>query len=88
MNINKSLFLIAPMLFVAFGFYLKIQDEGEDILMKAVNASLQGAHYDPAVINDEFSEKAFKLYLKNLDANKRLLSKSDVKQLDLSLIHI
>ena len=82
MNINKSLFLIAPMLFVAFGFYLKTQDEGEDILMKAVNASLQGAHYDPAVINDEFSEKAFKLYLKNLDANKRLLSKSDVKQLD------
>ena len=82
MNINKSLFLIAPMLFVAFGFYLKIQDEGEDILMKAVNASLQGAHYDPAVINDEFSEKAFKLYLKNLDANKRLLSKSDMKQLD------
>ena len=82
MNINKSLFLIAPMLFVAFGFYLKTQDEGEDILMKAVNASLQGAHYDPAVINDEFSEKAFKLYLKNLDANKRLLSKSDMKQLD------
>lgn len=82
MNINKSLFLIAPMLFVAFGFYLKTQDEGEDILMKAVNASLQGAHYDPAIINDEFSEKAFKLYLKNLDANKRLLSKSDVKQLD------
>ncbi|MDA7748177.1 carboxy terminal-processing peptidase [Bacteroidia bacterium] len=63
-------------------FYLKTQDEGEDILMKAVNASLQGAHYDPAIINDEFSEKAFKLYLKNLDANKRLLSKSDVKQLD------
>ena len=82
MNINKSLFLIAPMLFVAFGFYLKTQDEGEDILMKAVNASLQGAHYDPAIINDEFSEKAFKLYLKNLDANKRLLSKSDMKQLD------
>ena len=82
MNINKSLFLVAPMLFVAFGFYLKTQDEGEDILMKAVNASLQGAHYDPAIINDEFSEKAFKLYLKNLDANKRLLSKSDVKQLD------
>ena len=82
MNINKSLVLVAPMLFVAFGFYLKTQDEGEDILMKAVNASLQGAHYDPAIINDEFSEKAFKLYLKNLDANKRLLSKSDVKQLD------
>ncbi|MFT5056386.1 MAG: carboxyl-terminal processing protease [Pseudoalteromonas distincta] len=82
MNINKSLFLIAPMLFVAFGFYLKTQDEGEDILMKAVNESLQGAHYDPAVINDEFSEKAFKLYLKTIDANKRLLSKSDVKQLD------
>ena len=82
MNINKSLFLIAPMLFVAFGFYLKSQDEGEDILLKAVTASLQGAHYDPAVIDDEFSEKAYKLYLKNIDANKRLLSKADVKQLD------
>lgn len=82
MNINKSLFIIAPMLFVAFGFYLKTQDEGEDILLKAINASLQGAHYDPASLDDAFSSKAYSLYLKNIDANKRLMCKSDVKQLE------
>ena len=81
MKLRNTLFLLAPFIFVAFGFYLKAQDEGEDILLRAINASLQGAHYDPASVDDDFSKKAFNLYLKNMDANKRMLLQSDVDAL-------
>ena len=70
-----------PLLFIAFGFYIKSQDEGEDILLKAVNLSLQNAHYDPIAVNDDFSAKAFDLYLKNVDPNKRLFLASDIESL-------
>lgn len=72
-----------PLLFIAFGFYLKAQNEGEDILLKAVNISLQNAHYDPVTLNDEFSERVFELYLENLDGNKRLLLQEDVDKLSI-----
>jgi len=81
MNLKNTFFLITPFIFVAFGFYLKKQYSGEDILLKAVNASLQSAHYDPVVMNDDFSIKAFNLYLKNIDGNKRYLLQSDVNEL-------
>ncbi|PCJ66031.1 MAG: tail-specific protease [Bacteroidetes bacterium] len=83
MKLKNTFFLLAPFIFIAFGFYLKGQDggEGENILLRAINASLQGAHYDPAIINDDFSKKAFKLYLNNMDANKRMLLQSDVDAL-------
>lgn len=48
-----------------------------DMLMSALNQ----AHYSPLSINDEFSEKAFKLYLKNLDYNKKMLTQADVDAL-------
>lgn len=70
-----------PLLFVAFGFYLKKQDAGEDILLRAITASLQNAHYDAPSVDDEFSVKAFNQYLDNIDANKRLLLQSDVDAL-------
>jgi len=60
---------------------MKAQDEGESILLQAINMSLQGAHYDPPVVDDAFSQKAFDLYLKNIDGNKRLLLASDTVQL-------
>jgi len=81
MKLRNTFFLFAPLIFIACGFYLKAQDEGEDILLRAINASLQGAHYDPATVDDAFSKKAFSLYLKNMDANKRMLLQSDVDQL-------
>jgi carboxyl-terminal processing protease len=48
-----------------------------DMLMSALNQ----AHYSPLTINDEFSEKAFKLYLKNLDFSKKMLTQADVDAL-------
>ena len=70
------------MLFVVFGFYLKAQDGGEDILLRAITENLSQQHYDPITINDDFSEKAFNLYLENIDPNKRLLLSADVKKLE------
>jgi len=81
MKIRNTFFLIAPAVFVAFGFYLKQQDAGEDVLLRAITASLQAAHYNPVEINDDFSKKAFGQYLKNIDANKRMLLQSDVDAL-------
>ncbi|MGB0850481.1 MAG: carboxy terminal-processing peptidase [Bacteroidia bacterium] len=81
MNLKNTFFLITPLIFIAFGFYLKKQNGGEDILLKAINVSLQSAHYDPVEVDDDFSTKAFQLYLKNIDANKRMLLQSDVDAL-------
>ena len=81
MKLKNIFFVVAPFIFVATGFYMKAQDEGESILLQAVNMSLQGAHYDPPLVDDAFSQKAFDLYLKNIDGNKRLLLASDTVQL-------
>lgn len=81
MKYKNHFFILMPLLFIAFGFYIKSQDEGEDILLKAVNLSLQNAHYDPIAVNDDFSAKAFDLYLKNVDPNKRLFLASDIESL-------
>lgn len=78
MKLKTILFLVAPLIFVAFGFYLKKTSAGEDILLRAINASLQGAHYDAPIVDDNFSIKAFGIYLENIDASKRLLLQSDV----------
>jgi len=81
MKLKNIFFVVAPFIFVATGFYMKAQDEGESILLQAINMSLQGAYYDPPVVDDAFSQKAFDLYLKNIDGNKRLLLASDTVQL-------
>jgi carboxyl-terminal processing protease len=81
MKFRNAFFLIGPLVFVAFGFYTKHQDLGEDILLRAINMNLQNAHYDPIKIDDQFSEKAFELYIDNIDANKRLLLQSDIDKL-------
>jgi len=82
MKFRNAFFLLGPLVFVAFGFYTKHLDLGEDILLRAINMNLQNAHYDPIAIDDDFSEKAFQLYIDNLDANKRLFLQSDIDELN------
>jgi carboxyl-terminal processing protease len=50
----------------------------EQILTQLVMHSLVTWHYKPVKIDDQFSETAFKLYLKNLDPSKRFFYQSDV----------
>jgi carboxyl-terminal processing protease len=51
------------------------------LLLEMLMSALDQAHYSPLKINDEFSEKAFTLYLKRLDTNKKFLLKEDVDAL-------
>jgi carboxyl-terminal processing protease len=51
------------------------------LLLEMLMSALDQAHYSPLKIDDEFSEKAFTLYLKRLDTNKKFLLKEDVDAL-------
>ena len=51
------------------------------LLLEMLMSALDQAHYSPLKINDEFSEKAFTLYIKRLDTNKKFLLKEDVEAL-------
>lgn len=53
----------------------------DQVLMKVLIQSLQASHYEPKVINDQFSKDAFELYLERLDFSKRFLIQDDVDRL-------
>lgn len=50
----------------------------ETFLLGILNYVLQNAHYHPQDLNDDFSQKVYANYLKNLDSNKRFLLQSDI----------
>ncbi|WP_040573535.1 carboxy terminal-processing peptidase [Pontibacter sp. BAB1700] len=52
-----------------------------EILIKALMQGLSTMHYKPEKVDDNFSKKAFKLYLDRLDFNKKFLLESDVAML-------
>jgi carboxyl-terminal processing protease len=53
----------------------------EALIVQSLVDGLEHLHYSPLNINDDFSEKAFDLYLDRLDRGKRFLSKNDIAQL-------
>ena len=53
-----------------------------DLLVKVINFAINNGHYNPGDINDEFSEKAYSLYIDRLDYGKRFLLQEDVDQFD------
>ncbi len=54
--------------------------EKNQVVAALVADILSKYHYTPLRLNDQFSRKAFDLYLKNLDPNKRLFLKQDLVQ--------
>ncbi len=53
----------------------------EEAIIKAVLAYLDQVHYQPVELNDEFSEKAYDLFIESIDANKRFLTQDDLGKL-------
>ena len=51
------------------------------VLMDMLTDGLQRSHYSPAVLNDNYSERVYTLYLKRIDINKRFLLQAEVNQL-------
>ena len=56
-------------------------DLRRDLLVKVITFAVNSGHYQPADINDKFSEKAFTLYIERIDYSKRFLLQEDVDQL-------
>ena len=72
--LSSSLFLGA----VYPGFDFK---EKESMIINAVVNYLEALHFDPATIDDSFSEQAFDNYIKMIDPSKRFLIKPEVDQM-------
>jgi carboxyl-terminal processing protease len=50
-------------------------------IMQALLQGLSRMHFDPKMIDDDFSVKVYELYLKDVDGGKRFLTQADVDQL-------
>lgn len=74
----KSSIVILAIGLCSFTFF---QFGKNQILLDMLMSALNQAHYTPLKVNDEFSEKAFNLYVKRLDYNKKFLIQSDVDAL-------
>lgn len=57
------------------------QFEKNQVLQDMLMSVLNQAHYSPLKVDDDFSEKAYDLYLKRLDISKKFLLQSDVEAL-------
>lgn len=75
--IKPALFLII-ISFCSFTFF---QFEKNQVLQDMLMSVLNQAHYNPLKVDDNFSEKAFNLYIKRLDISKKFLLQEDVDAL-------
>ncbi|MCE3278264.1 MAG: tail-specific protease [Bacteroidetes bacterium] len=78
---KKLLFLIPVAAIAAFSYSYKIETDKDEAIDQILVQSLNNVHYSPLTMNDDFSEKVFKLYLQRLDFNKKFLLQSDVDDL-------
>lgn len=62
--------------------YSSESDEKNQILMAMVMNYLENTHYQMEDLDDAFSEKAYKLYIKRLDYNKRIFLQKDIEELN------
>jgi len=75
-------FIFLLIILAISAFTLKQDNEAkEKFLIKLVVDDINKFHFHPQDINDEFSKKVFKEYLKLLDFNKKFLIESDIKKL-------
>ncbi|MCD4747324.1 MAG: PDZ domain-containing protein, partial [Bacteroidales bacterium] len=75
-----SIFVI----FIAITLFAQKNNNDEkrsELLIKVVLFAINNGHYQPEEINDDFSNKAFNLYLDRLDYSKRFLLQEDIDNL-------
>lgn len=79
---RKSLLLLAGIALLSSFTIYKYVSARHLFLMERLKGALENLHYKPVVMDDEFSEKVYNLYVnKRLDFNKKFLLQSDVDQL-------
>jgi carboxyl-terminal processing protease len=78
---KKFLLPLLAVFVLTISSFTLFQFSRNQILLDMLMSALNQAHYSPLTVNDEFSDKAFKLYLKNLDYSKKMLTQDDVDAL-------
>lgn len=77
------IFLLTLIVFLgAYTFENKPDEQKEKILIKLIVQNLRSYHFLEVDIDNDFSEKAFDIYLTRLDYNKRFLIKPDIDKLN------
>ena len=82
---KKQYKIILPIIIVAgmlFGFQIanKPDPEKDKVLIGLVRYALKQGHYEPHLINDEFSGKVFTDFIDALDPYKRFFIQSDIEE--------
>ncbi len=82
---KKQYKIILPIIIVAgmlFGFQIanKPDPEKDKVLIGLVRYALKQGHYEPHLINDEFSNKVFTDFIDALDPYKRFFIQSDIEE--------
>lgn len=73
--------LFGALMFTLGAWTLSGPDDKNSLILKLMLQSLSNSHFANMPVDDNFSQKAFDLYLKRLDYNKRFLLKSDVEEM-------
>ena len=61
----------------------KFDDPNKDkLLVELVSVVLDRLHYNPKIIDDEFSNSVYNDYIKAIDPQKRFLSKTDIEKFE------
>ncbi len=84
MKFRGSIFLsvaLLGILLVGAYFPATTNAEKEAILIKRLLGGLKQLHFQPVSIDDDFSTKAFDLYMDRLDSGKRWLTQQDIQQM-------
>ena len=81
MKISRKLFLIIPLAIALVSATIIVQSDKEEAIDQLLIQSLNNLHYSPQVVDNDFSQKVYKLYLQRLDYNKKFLIQSDVDEL-------
>ena len=74
-----SILLIIPF---ALAFFPSDELKKEELVMQLLMRGIEGSHYDPKTIDNDFSLKVYDLYLERLDQGKRFLTQKEVDQLE------
>lgn len=81
MKISRKLFFIVPAALALVSATIIVQSDKEEAIDQLLMQSLNSVHYSPQTIDNDFSQKVYKLYLQRLDYNKKFLIQSDVDDL-------
>ncbi len=73
---------ISIVIILAFNIYNKQIGDKNKILQQVITHALNMGHFEELSLNEELSERIYKLYLEKLDYSKRYLLQEDIKEFD------